>query len=76
MASDSDAVHSYASEGLRLWAAGTRPHGLVCPCLICADTRAYTGWPVLIPNIHRVMVVPDEEWGPDSLTELLERGPR
>ena len=48
--SDIGSVQSYAAFGLRLWAAATRPHGLVCPCLICADTRAYTGWLVLSPD--------------------------
>ena len=48
--SDIVSVQSYASIGLRLWAEGKYPHGLVCPCLICADTRAYTGWPVLSPD--------------------------
>lgn len=34
-------VASYASRGLRLWAQGNTGHGRQCPCLICADTRAY-----------------------------------
>ena len=58
MASDIGSVTSYASVGLRLWSAHTKPHGALCPCLICADTRAYFDLS-LEPNINRVMVAPN-----------------
>ena len=58
--SDSDVVTSYAKMGIRLWANHVRPHGILCPCLVCADARAYFDlW--LVPNIHHVMVAPKNE---------------
>lgn len=38
---DHTPVDSYATRGLRLWAAGQYPHGPSHDCLICVDTRAY-----------------------------------
>ena len=38
--SDIGSVHSYATEGLRLWRERVLPHGWKCPCLYCADARA------------------------------------
>jgi hypothetical protein len=73
--SDTGSVTSYASVGLRLWGQFNTSHGHRCPCLICADTRAYLLKPALVPNPYRVMVVPDDEWGPDSATQRMERGP-
>lgn len=46
--SDMGSVTSYATQGLRLWADPRSPHGDECPCLICADVRAYLGAPPLI----------------------------
>ena len=73
MASDIGNVHSYAIVGLRLWVERGSGHSKDCPCLICADTRAYLSYPPL-DRSRPVMV--DDEWGPDSASELLERGPR
>ena len=61
MASDSDAVHSYCLDGLRLWAERAAPHGPLHDCCICADTRAYLGWPALARNHYDVMVAPNNE---------------
>lgn len=54
----SDTVHSYCLDGLRLWAERKDPHGPLHDCCICADTRAYLGWPALMRNIRDVMVTP------------------
>jgi hypothetical protein len=56
--SDIGSVHSYAQIGIRRWAEHRRPCGVLCPCLICADTRAYFDLS-LEPNINRVMVAPN-----------------
>lgn len=46
----SETVPSYATIGLRLWAASKAPHGPGHDCLICADTRAYLDEP-RVPSI-------------------------
>lgn len=48
--SDIGSVTSYATDGLRLWAAPLNRHGRLCPCLICGDTRKYLGLPALVPD--------------------------
>ena len=49
--SDIGSVFTYASHGLRLWDLHKAPHGRICPCLICADTRKYLGLPPLVPTL-------------------------
>lgn len=58
--SDIGAVHSYCLDGLKLWAERKDPHGPLHDCCVCADTRAYLGWPALAPYINRVMVEPTQ----------------
>ena len=74
MPSDIGSVSSYAAVGLRLWAAPLNGHGRYHDCCICADTRVYFGFPPL-DRSRPAMLWPDEEWGPDSESQLLERGP-
>lgn len=52
-------VKDYATMAWRWWAAGTAPHGEQCPCLPCADCRAFVGKKPLIgtrlpPQVRRV----------------------
>jgi hypothetical protein len=52
--SDMGTVTSYASEGLRLWAAGKYPHSPTsCGCLYCSDARAFLGRPPLVVAVLR-----------------------
>ena len=50
-----DEVESYTSMALRWWAARIAPHGETCPCLPCADCRAYLGKPPVLQPIPRTV---------------------
>lgn len=46
----SQELESYATMAIRWWQARDRQHGRSCPCLPCADCRAYLKLPALKPE--------------------------